>query len=260
MLTTIKLASQSEQALGEISTFLNDLGNKLVLFDIYKDNMQLSHEILENFFSLMVDLVLNCVSAIKHFRKNDIMTAVKATAWKGIDAKFQKTIRELDSKIEHLRKLAKAQSLVELNRTQAGLAQQLAELTARDDMALQKEQLPCILLPFPRNKSFFGRTEVLAKMQQCLALSDNTPSIRSVALWGTGGIGKTQIALEFAVQQVQKGLQVVIWISSETEGEILNSFIKAANALQPPGYSDAKTPDQKRFVVLNWLQKTSKCI
>ena len=99
----IQLASQSEQALEEISTFLNDLGNKLVLFDIYKDNMQLNSEILENFFNLLVDLVLNCVSAIKHFRKNDMMNAVKLLAWKNIDARFRKIIRDLDSKIDHLR-------------------------------------------------------------------------------------------------------------------------------------------------------------
>jgi hypothetical protein len=89
---------------------------------------------------------------------------------------------------------------VKLNRTQAGLAQKLAKLTARGEKSRQPAYLPCILIPFPRNKSFFGPTEVLEEMQQHLSAGDDTQSIRSVALWGTDGIGKTQIALEFAVQ------------------------------------------------------------
>lgn len=243
----------------EISTILTDLGNKLVLFDIYKEHMRLDNELLETFFNLLVDLVLNSVSAIKHFRKNDIVVAVKVLTWNTIKEKFYKTFKDLDSKIDHLRKLAKVQSLLELNRTQADLAQQLARLTAREDVPQQEVQLPCITLPFSSNKSFFGRKSELTQMQEYLdSSSAGTAEIQSLALWGTGGIGKTQIALEYATQQVQNGIQVVLWISCEKEEEMLHSFTKAAVLLHPPGYTDEQTPDQKRFLVLEWLQKTSE--
>ncbi|KAJ5593324.1 hypothetical protein N7537_010228 [Penicillium hordei] len=51
------------------------------------------------------------------------------------------------------------------------------------------------IIPFIANPGFTGREAVLAKLQQKLFLQKTT---RKMALYGLGGIGKTQVALQFA--------------------------------------------------------------
>lgn len=118
--------------------------------------------------------------------------------------------------------------------------------------------LPCQTLPFPRNPSFYGRIEILKQIPDALATQPDSSKVRSVALWGTVGIGKTQIALEYAFQQVSTGYQIVLWIACDKEAEIANSFNKAAQKLQLPGVLPSNTPNRNRDLVLEYLQKTGK--
>lgn len=68
----------------------------------------------------------------------------------------------------------------------------------------------------------------------------------SVAIWGTGGIGKTHIALEFAHRLGQSGDTTILWIASETTAEVSKSFNDAVKGLELEGYSASNTPDQNR--------------
>lgn len=113
-------------------------------------------------------------------------------------------------------------------------------------------------LPDQRNPAFYGRKKLLQEINGYLHAREEDPSIRSVAIWGTGGIGKSQIALEYAQQQWLAGTNVVLWIASETEAEIAKSFHEAASRLDLPGYLETNTPDQNRFGVLHWLRESSR--
>lgn len=75
--------------------------------------------------------------------------------WTGVEGKFRKTIKTLESKIDHLRQLCEAQAYTQLNKTQAELVQQLAELTTKQ----KHVTLPCLSLPFQANSTFFGYYE-----------------------------------------------------------------------------------------------------
>ncbi len=68
--------------------------------------------------------------------------------------------------------------------------------------------------------------------------------IRTVAVWGTGGVGKSQIALEYAHRQWDQGTRVLLWIAGETEAEVAKSFGEAAAKLELEGYSETNAPDR----------------
>ena len=253
------MASESDEALNEIATYLNDLGSKLTLFEMYNRSIELDPDLLEAFFDLLVDLVIDSVAAIKHFRKNDVSTAVTVMTWTSVHNKFTKTVKDIASKIDHLQRLVEAQNMIEMNQTQARLAQLLSELNTRPSSMVERTaNIPCMTLPFQRNHAFFGRSDLLLEVRRNLSPSPTEPSIRSLALWGTGGIGKSQIALEYAHQEMQIGTQVILWIASETDEEISKSFADAANKLRPEGFSTQNTPDQNRYIVLKWFQTTGK--
>ena len=117
--------------------------------------------------------------------------------------------------------------------------------------------LPVNTLPYQRNPAFFGRRDLLEEIDEHLRARERGTIVRSVAIWGTGGIGKSQIALEYAQQKWLAGTNVVLWIASETEAEIAKSFNDAACRLDLPDYLETNTPDQNRLAVLQWLQQSS---
>lgn len=120
--------------------------------------------------------------------------------------------------------------------------------------------LPCHFLPFGHNPNFYGRTTTLQQIQEALAVRDGDFRIRSIALWGMGGIGKSQIALEFASRQDSAELPIILWIPSEKETEVATAFNKAAQKLNLPGVLPSNTPDRNRDLVLEYLQRTGKLI
>jgi hypothetical protein len=70
----------------------------------------------------------------------------------------------------------------------------------------------CYYVPFPPNTNFYGQENILKEIEDKVAPSPGT--IKTLAIWGTAGVGKTQIALEFANRQRQKEVKYVLWISS----------------------------------------------
>ncbi|GLV54292.1 hypothetical protein KDH_11400 [Dictyobacter sp. S3.2.2.5] len=59
-----------------------------------------------------------------------------------------------------------------------------------------------------------------------------TPSVQSLALTGLSGIGKTQIAIEYAYRVCGQGQSPhVLWINAANEGTILTSFVTIAHLL-----------------------------
>ncbi|KAI9671547.1 MAG: hypothetical protein M1817_003599 [Caeruleum heppii] len=254
----IELASQSEQALGEIAKVLNELGQQLNLFEIYSESLELDPQLLETFFDVLVDLVLNTVAAIKHFRKNDMQTAVVIATWSTVHSQFADTLKNIASRVQHLQKLVEAQNIAQLTRTQARLAQSLSQLTTNASVGSSRPDTharPCNTLPYQRNPGFYGRLDLLQEIRHRLELQEAS-QVRSLALWGTGGIGKSQVALEYAQQQWQAGTSVILWIASETEAELAKAFNEAACRLGLDGYLETNTPDQNRYLVLQWLQIT----
>jgi hypothetical protein len=69
---------------------------------------------------------------------------------------------------------------------------------------------PRFLLPFSRNKSIVPREGVFRSVNEKLPLDMED---QSAALYGLGGSGKTQAALEFAYQRRDHGYSV-FWVGN----------------------------------------------
>ncbi len=83
-----------------------------------------------------------------------------------------------------------------------------------------------------RNVNFIGRKELLDSLHSELSKSTAT-AVLPGALHGMGGIGKSQIAVEF-VYRYAADYDLVWWIPSETVTEIQNSLVKLAQRLKLP--------------------------
>ncbi|KAF3920376.1 hypothetical protein ABW20_dc0102479 [Dactylellina cionopaga] len=94
----------------------------------------------------------------------------------------------------------------------------------------EPEKIKCInivipfRMPVPRNRTFIGRAEELGKIYKYFTESKYTVTPSIFALTGTGGIGKTQIALEYAYQY-SNDYTAIFWVYAASEDTIRASFI-----------------------------------
>jgi WD40 repeat protein len=83
------------------------------------------------------------------------------------------------------------------------------------------------LVPFPRNGDFVGRDGDLARLRDSLTESDARPvGIRPAGLTGMGGVGKTQLAVEYVYRHREEYPDGIFWI--DAAGPLADGFARLA--------------------------------
>lgn len=95
---------------------------------------------------------------------------------------------------------------------------------------LETEVLPCYLMPSGINERFYGRQEAMQRVFEALDPQDDNSAQRSIALYGMGGVGKTQIALHYANATREK-FDAILWISADNTIKLNQSFLSVAQHL-----------------------------
>jgi tetratricopeptide (TPR) repeat protein len=80
----------------------------------------------------------------------------------------------------------------------------------------------------PRNPNFTGRVELLAELRK--RLTEGTTAVLPEALHGMGGVGKTQVVIEY-VYRNSGDYDVVWWIPSERPAQVASSMFALAGKL-----------------------------
>lgn len=136
-------------------------------------------------------------------------------------------------------------------------AKEQTELFERFQQAMSVKEakgLPCRRLPAARNSVFYGREKELSEIESKIAQQAGTNQPASLAIYGLGGVGKTQVALHYALDHLND-FDAVLWFHAETESSLRSSFSDAAVRLQL--HDDPGDHVNNRTRVLLWLQKTS---
>ncbi len=104
-------------------------------------------------------------------------------------------------------------------------------------------ETPALLVNVPlRNNSFVGRQALLSAVEEQLGTQD-TAAVLPHALHGLGGVGKSQLALEY-IYTHQHDYKVICWIPAERESLVLTALsnLAAQLGLTAAGQDGAGTP------------------
>ena len=83
-------------------------------------------------------------------------------------------------------------------------------------------------LPNRRNSGFIGRVCLLESLKR--EIEEGNTTLNVIVLYGTGGMGKTQLALEY-VYQSYKGYMSVFWINAASEETTILGFVEIMQQL-----------------------------
>ncbi len=110
---------------------------------------------------------------------------------------------------------------------------------------------PCSRRPFPRNKHFTGREEQLLTLGRALLTEEAAaPALITQAIQGLSGVGKTQLAAEFAYRY-GRFFHSVHWINAARPDGIWAEIAACGEKLALPDWPEA-LPDQVAYTLRVW--------
>ena len=135
----------------------------------------------------------------------------------------------------------------------AGIRRTIEDLSLLAASA-SRAKLPTIWnIPYPRNPFFTGRDELISQLHTQLRTGQATTLSQSPhALSGLGGIGKTQLATEYAYRYYQE-YEAVLWARAENEEMLNASYTEIAKLLTLPEHNEKEQAIVIQ-AVKTWLQ------
>lgn len=112
-------------------------------------------------------------------------------------------------------------------------------------------------VPHQQNPNFTGRVTYLEQLQSML--DSGQSDARKVAICGLGGVGKTQLAIEYCYRNKGKGkYESILWVRYESQETLASDYADLATELDLPAKAKGYT-DQSVVIeaVKRWLEHNS---
>lgn len=160
-------------------------------------------------------------------------------------------ISRIQRKTKEIELLVKMMSLQSSVRKDEEIRQKLSAIDLKS-----RETLPCHFVPYSRHPWFVGREKELSAMEK--HFSGPMQRQLCVALHGLGGMGKTQICLEYVFRHIDK-YDAVFWISADDTIKMGQDVRNALVKLGLLNQTSTSTDQQCLTTFTNWLLETGMC-
>ncbi|KAL2359406.1 hypothetical protein RJZ56_007744 [Blastomyces dermatitidis] len=127
----------------------------------------------------------------------------------------------------------------------------------------RKCRLPCFSLAgYPPNRDFVGRKDILDLMDKHLLPrempdSGNVHSTRLFAICGMGGVGKTDIAIQYSYSRKEK-FGAIFWLEAGGVSQLVSDFGRIPTQLGLEGPDEAQDLENSKEIAKAWLNKANR--
>jgi hypothetical protein len=177
------------------------------------------------------------------------------SAWSNFDSEFKQT----------LQKIKAAQKLIEVEAFAANVESSQSRheelktiLTQGFSTPRVTIKLPCRSILFQRQPRFFGREVDLTLLEHHL-IHDHGSHQKSLAIVGLGGVGKTQLAVEFVWKHADE-FEAVLWLQADSPQKIEQGFVQFARKLGLSDQTDTQEDSQIARKAVDWFSLTGEII
>ncbi|OIW28676.1 hypothetical protein CONLIGDRAFT_389933 [Coniochaeta ligniaria NRRL 30616] len=250
---TLSLASTAVEDLEMIATLLAQFGTNLPQFDDFIDLYPRSERLQLLLREIYGDYIRFCVTAVQYLTQSKIDIALVPflpTRWNKFQGQFSKITDSLNThtaEFIHQTFLDGAQILSSVSHMVADIRSVLPEV-----QSTSKVVFPLFELPHARNPSFSCREDEIEALRTQLNI--NAGSVpTSCVIHGLGGVGKTQLAIEYAYRN-RGAYDAIFWLNAEQDSELATDYASTARHL---GLTKTLS-DQDRCIdrVRGWLNGT----
>ncbi|KAL8299194.1 hypothetical protein RB593_009191 [Gaeumannomyces tritici] len=145
---------------------------------------------------------------------------------------LSRIIQESDTILNHVVKGVEGGKTPTGTGDQKGPTEQLNKLFDRIQIAVNEAKRPRYHnIPFPRNEAYVDRGGVFSELERLLPSRSES---QTAALWGLGGSGKTQMALEYAYRRWHSAPCSVFWVHADNEATFTQDYQSIAKKLRVP--------------------------
>ena len=251
----LTLASSAGDTLQDVLDMLEELSLTLPRFRAYETNLLMSRPLETALLDVYTEVICFYARAI-HFFRTHPHALLRRDAWDGFRKDFGQTvhrIKRLSSIVESEADLARMQQDKVAYKEVLELVEGLKDSKIQDD-----EVTKCYHIPLELSPRFWGREEALRAIREALDSEEQGQTLKTFALFGTGGVGKTQIALQYAKQSRDK-YQAILWVAADNSISVGQSFREIACNLGLVE-DDDEIQDAIRAIlkVKKWLSETSE--
>ncbi len=217
---------------------------------------------LEAVFTLNPQYLL--VSAIFGLTPNLLIRRLQQRAEKYISdlqtsTSAQQKMEETTSQRHIERETTKSTELSDkqsMKRTEREEALSTLPISAVNIQEKRKDLGPVWNIPYQRNPFFTGREDLLEQLHDHFTQAKTIALAQPLAITGLGGIGKTQVAIEYAYRY-RDDYSALLWVRARTQEELLADLVIIANLLN---LSEKNVEDQRIPInaVKYWFETHTK--
>ncbi|KAL8358300.1 hypothetical protein RB601_009625 [Gaeumannomyces tritici] len=229
----LTVASKFANCAQRIALMLADMAKCMPRFEEYARLFPTSDRLQLRLVDVYQIFVLFCVESFKFFRSKLAFLVVIVT-WRSMDKRFENALAQLKEGKQELENEVRAANIQVAFVRESAAEKRHQDVIDAIPAAFNVARLikPSELLHEDQNPHFVGRDEELTMIRSHVlhAAPPGTKRLKRVAIHGIGGMGKSQLALEYTFQ-LRSSFRAVFWIRSEVNTVLQQDFGQIARIL-----------------------------
>ncbi|KAJ9669237.1 hypothetical protein H2201_000589 [Coniosporium apollinis] len=223
----LTLASSAGDTLQDVLDMLEELSLTLPRFKTYEKTLPMGKALETALLDVYTEVICFYARAIHFFRAHPHVL-LRRGAWEDFRKDFGQTVRRIkrmSSAVESEADLARMKIDEFKYKEVLDLMNGLKKSKVHDEEVIQ-----CYHIPSTINPGFWGRDQALQAISEALDPEEDCSSVKAFALYGMGGAGKTQLALQYANRSRGK-YNAILWIAADNTISMGQSFRDVARKL-----------------------------